>query len=1183
MDKQLVTLLLLLASTAGILAGGGVALPTTSPWMDPLLPPEERALLLLAEMTLAEKIAMAHGVGLSGTSYMGEVAANPRLGIPALRLQDGPAGVADGATGVTAFPAALALAASWDTGLMRQYAADIAAEERGKGAGVQLAPMLNLARVPQAGRNFESFGEDPFLAAAMARAGVSGIQSQGVIAAAKHFVGNEQETDRTMASSDVDERTLQEIYYPPFRAAVRAGAGAVMGSYNRVNGRHGCEMESLDSVLRGAWGFDGFVMTDWNADFSAVAAANDGLDLEMPGIDGDFSAALESAVNSGQVPLSRLDGMICRLLATMFRFGLFDTPSAGDLAADVTSPAHTTFARSAAAQGMVLLKNAGNALPLNPAAIASIAVIGSAAATAPISTGLGSGSVILPYEVTPLQGIINRAGAGVSVRFQQGDGGTIAQAAQLAQQCDVAVVFAGERAGEGNDRAGLSLPGDINELISAVALANSRTIVVLNTSGPVLMPWINRVPAVLAAWYPGQENGNAAAAVLFGDVNPAGRLPVTFPGSATEIPTGTPDQYPGIDGHVSYSENLRLGYRWYDANLKTPLFPFGHGLSYTTFTYYGLSIGTPTPAGQVEIAVTVRNSGGRLGGEVVQLYLGFPAGAGEPPRQLKGFRKVVIPAEETQRVSFPLTAEELACWDPATRGWQIFPGTYTVFVGSSSRDIRLSGAFTIVDSPASSHGANVALHRTAGASAADAGGEAALAVDGDLETSWISAAGGTQWLLADLGNCRDIGRVVLRWGAGYGRSYRLQTLSGGGDWQDLYVTASGDGGVDDLPGLAGRGRLIRLLATEAGVSGGYSLREFEIFPPAQAPFGPIRSLPGRIQAEDFDTGGEGVAFHDSDDSVPSGGYRDDGVDLDVTGDSGGGYDIDWDAAGEWLEYTVDVPDAAAAYSVSLRVACPGDGRKLWLRLDGAVLAVFPVPNTGGAQNWQTVTLPRVPVTGGPARVLRLESPEGGFRLNWLEFNRLQTCDTANAALGGAVSVSSSEPAFGGAMAVDGSLLTRWQSVPGNTAPWICVDLGSAQTIGRIKLDWAGAYARSYVIRISPDGSGWTEIYRTTAGDGGIDDLAVTGQGRYVRLSTLPEGPSPAYSLWEMEVFGAVDAALIGDLDGDGDVDPDDLAILCGFLAGNANDIPAGPAAADLDGDGTVGASDLAAWLSLSSL
>lgn len=666
------------------------------PWMDRSLQPTRRAELLLAAMTLDEKIVMVHGIK---GGYVGNVPANARLGIPALNLSDGPAGVGNRKTQVTAFPAPITVGAGWDVGLMQRFGEAMGAEQLGKGTNVQLAPMMNMVRVPQAGRTWEGYGEDPFHAAQMAGAAVRGIQSQGVIATAKHFIANEQETGRNIASTDVDDRTLVEIYLAPFRASVLAGAGAVMCSYNKINGVYACEnAPTQNTVLKGQLNFQGWIMSDWGATHSTVASALNGLDQEMPG-GNFFGDKLAAAVQSGAVPQSRLDDMVRRILTPMFRAGIFDRAPTGSVDANVQSAAHTQLARDAAAQGIVLLKNASNALPLNAAQLHSIAVIGAAASTSPVIAGGGSGVVVRPYVITPLQGVTERAGSSVAVRYA--DGSDAAAAAELARQADAAIVVVGLPSSEGRDRPNLSLPAGQDALVVSVAQANPRTVVAVYIPAQVLMPWAEQVPAILVGWLPGQEGGNALASVLFGDVNPAGRLPVTIARNVEDYPAATPQQFPGVENHVLYSEGLRMGYRHFDTKNISPLFPFGHGLSYTTFAYSNLSISPGSislPAG-AKIAVDVRNTGSRAGAEVVQLYLGFPPETSEPPRQLKGFQKIVLQPGQTRRVTFTIAPEELSFWSAGAQNWVAYPGKYQVMVGASSRDIRLTGSVAVAGGP----------------------------------------------------------------------------------------------------------------------------------------------------------------------------------------------------------------------------------------------------------------------------------------------------------------------------------------------------------------------------------------------------------------------------------------------------------------------------------------------------
>ena len=931
-----------------------------------------------------------------------------------------------------------------------------------------------------------------------------------------------QETQRTVISSDIDERTLQEIYYQPFFDSVRAGVGAVMASYNRVNSRYACESEALNATLKQQWGFNGFVMSDWDASFSTVAGMNNGLDMDMYNGNSYTSGNITTALQSGNVPASELDAMAQRILTTMFQFGAFDNPPTGNLSSTVTSAAHIQFARNAAAEGMVLLQNNGGALPLD-SSVHSIAVIGSVASVAPVSTGGGSASVNLPYNITPHAGKTSRAEAGIAVNYAQGDGASVAQAVQLATNSDVAIVCAGQQTSEGSDRSSLSLPNGQDALISAVAAANPHTIVVMNESSATLMPWASQVAAILMAWYPGQENGNALAQVLFGDVNPSGKLPVSIPPSASQVPTSSTAQFPGVNGHVSYSEGLQAGYCWYDANNVTPLFPFGFGLSYTTFGYSNLTVSAVSSSGQVQIGFDLTNTGTVTGAEVPQLYLAFPAAAGEPPKLLKGFQKITLSSGQTQHVTFNLNWEDLANWDATARGWIVTSGMFQVMVGASSRDIRLTGSFTVNSIPSSDRVNAALLQPVTVSAAASTNTPGASAVDGDPTTAWISQAADPQWITVDLGVIKDLSRVRLLWNTNYAASYQIQTSNDNTNWTSLYTTTCGGGGTEDIL-VSGRGRYVRMYGTQRAGAGGYSLSEFDVFSQPQRPFGGVvPALPGRIEAENYDTGGESVAYYNTTVGNPGGAYRSDDIGIEPTSDTGGGYDVSWLNTGEWLEYTVNPVDPSAIYNISLRVAAPLIGGQLRMRLNGIVLGTVSIPNTGGYQNWQTVILSDVPIQGGiGSQALRLEVLSNGFNINWIGLDRVQICGTNDLALNRPSSASSlqSGSTYPTAAAFDENPTTRWSSAYSDPQ-WIQVDLGSVQNIARIWLNWENAFAQTYSIQLSFDGSNWTNVYATTNGPGSINDLTALGSGRYVRMYGTQRATSYGYSLWEFEVFPAV--------------------------------------------------------------
>jgi beta-glucosidase len=661
------------------------------PWVGSTATPDQRADMVIAQMSLDDEIALVHG---NGGAYVGVVPANPALCIPALNLQDGPAGIGDGLKGVTQLPAPVAGAASWDPSLMRQYGTVIGAEAKGKGVSLALAPTINIVRDPRWGRAFESFGEDPYLTGSLAVADIGGIQSQGVMAQVKHLALYNQETNRNTTQDNVivDARTEAEIYEPAFSAAVNPGnVASAMCSYNMVNGAFACENNFLmNTVLKGTMGFRGFITADWSATHSTVNSANAGLDLEMPR-GTYFGSALKTAVQNGSVPKSRLDDMVHRILREMFAYGFFDHAATGSPTATVTSAAHTATALTAAEKGAVLLKNNG-LLPLAPSSVHSIAVIGRGGKTSPMTSGGGSSAVVAPHVVTPFSGISSRAGSGTMVRYA--DGSNVAAAKTLAATSNVAIVFADKYEAERTDLSDISLSSDQNNLISQVASVNPRTIVVLNTGSAVTMPWLSNVAGVFEAWYPGQEDGRAIAALLYGDVNPSGHLPVSFPTGLGQVPAHTTQQWPGSNGKVMYSEGLQVGYRWYSAQQLTPLFPFGFGLSYTKFSYHNLTV-TPGSNNSATVSVQVTNTGTRTGAALPQVYVTQPAGAGEPPLSLQGFKQVSLAPGTTATVSFTLPSHAFSHYDTASNAFVITPGTYTVRVGSSASSLPLSDTLTL--------------------------------------------------------------------------------------------------------------------------------------------------------------------------------------------------------------------------------------------------------------------------------------------------------------------------------------------------------------------------------------------------------------------------------------------------------------------------------------------------------
>ena len=660
--------------------------------MNPSLSPVRRAELLVHEMTLDEKILEIHM--MDTRDHPREVPAIERLGIPALKITNGPAGAGPGdarpTQPATALPSALALAASWNPQLANTFGRVAAEEVRARGEGLIEAPGVNIARVPQNGRNFEYFGEDPYLASQLSVQEIKGIQSQNVIAEVKHYAANNQENARKTINEIIDERSLREIYLPAFEASVKeADVGAIMCAYPSVNGQFGCEnMHLLKEILRGEWNFKGFVQSDYTATHSAVPSAMAGLDLAMK--PDHYDAEMKAAVTSGRLSESFVDAMLIRRFSQMFRFGMFDhTPTPTPISAEKDG----AISREIAEQCAVLLKNSGKQLPLDAKSLHSIALIGPYAGAA--HTGGGGSSAVTPlYTVYPLDGIRKRVGAGVKVVYTEGR--DAAAAAALARSTDVALVMVGNKDREGQDRSNLSLSDNQNQLVASVAAANPHTVVVLKTGGAVLMPWLDQVPAVLETWYPGEEDGNVVADLLFGYANPSGKLPLTFPKAENDTPAHTPEQYPGVNGTAVYSEGLQVGYRWYDAQAVTPLFPFGFGLSYTSFAFRNLKVPARVNSNApVRVSFDMTNTGSRAGADVAQVYVASPVTAGEPPKQLKGFAKVMLRTGQTEHVAVTLDARAFSVWDIAGKRWRDVNGNYEILVGDSSRDLPLHGKITV--------------------------------------------------------------------------------------------------------------------------------------------------------------------------------------------------------------------------------------------------------------------------------------------------------------------------------------------------------------------------------------------------------------------------------------------------------------------------------------------------------
>jgi beta-glucosidase len=692
------------------------------PWMNASLSPDERAAMVLKELTLDEKIDLLHGMGMPGwprevqhpepelgNGGAGFVLGVPRLGIPFIQMSDAAYGVrnsADNGRYSTAMPSNLGAAASWDPEAACAFGTVIGKDLRAQGYNMTLGGGVNITREPRNGRTFEYLGEDPILAGTLVGNLMKCEQAQHVIGDIKHYAVNDQEAGRNEVDSIISKRAMRESDLLAFEIGVGiADPGAVMCSYNAVNGVFGCENKYLlTDVLKKEWGFKGFVVSDWGGTHSTVNASAAGLDNEEP-LDEFFGAKLKAAVEAGKVSMAELDEHVRRVLRAEFATGIVDFPMQkgvpdieGNLAA----------AQRVEEQSAVLLKNKG-LLPLS-AGVRSIAVIGPHANEGMMSGG-GSAQVDAPgrppagwqaqvwFPPSPIK-VLQAKFPGAKVQFDSG--ADPASAAALAKNSDVAIVFVYQWESEGMDLPNLSLPVKQDEIIEAVAAANPKTIVVLETGTAVTMPWVDKVGAVLEAWYAGSRGAEAVVNILSGDVNPSAKLPMTFPKNEADLPHPQLTQPgPGQTGEeavmrtgepkptftMHYDEGLKVGYKWYDAEKKAVLFPFGHGLSYTTFAYSGLKV---TPGKETTVSFTVKNTGKRDGAEIAEVYAALPASADEPPKRLVGWSKVWLKAGESKEVTVSVVAKYLSIYDEAADGWKLVPGGYTFMVGGSSQELPLN-------------------------------------------------------------------------------------------------------------------------------------------------------------------------------------------------------------------------------------------------------------------------------------------------------------------------------------------------------------------------------------------------------------------------------------------------------------------------------------------------------------
>lgn len=717
----------LLFTLQGVTAAGsaGAAVqgyPAGCPWMNPHESADQRARLLLDASTLGQKLRWLDEqaanspaqTAFSGVTYPVQVPCTPTV-----VYTDGPDYVRL-TGGVTVFPAQIDLASSWSPELAYAKGRAEADEAFRAGKNVILGPGIFSSRTPLDGRTPEFLGEDPLLSGELAAADINGTQNgnpgEPVMAVLKHYIANEQELDRQTSSSNMDERTLREVYNLPFEIALsKSSPGGVMCSYNQVNGVYACQNPLLNTTLKGADGFPGYVVSDFGAVHSTGSSLAAGLDQELNRPVFYTPANVSAAIAAGQVTLAQVNEAAFRVVRAYIKAGLFDHPLPAAPSASPATPRDTAVATEIAERGSVLLKDQGNILPLTPAS-RTIAVIGQTASNT-ATNGVSARTVCAevgadalpnacPNPVAPLDAITARAAqADATVTYR--NGADPAAAATAASSADMAIVFAYARQGEGADRTTLSLDGNGDALISAVAAANPNTIVVLETGTAVPMPWLSQVKGVIEAWYPGDEQGTAIARLLFGDTNFTGRLPMTFPRSLADTPASTAAQYPGIlppgstIRQVSYSEGLMVGYKWYESQGIDPLFPFGYGLSYTTFGYSRLRVAPQTDGTrrQIQVSFYVRNNGPRRGTATPQVYLTLPAATGEPGRRLVGFGQVTLMPGQAKRVQItidPGSADHpLSYWDNVSQAWATTPGTYGVQAGSSSETLPLSGSFQV--------------------------------------------------------------------------------------------------------------------------------------------------------------------------------------------------------------------------------------------------------------------------------------------------------------------------------------------------------------------------------------------------------------------------------------------------------------------------------------------------------
>lgn len=741
---MLAELALLSLTVVGYTAAQSIDLePSKFPWSNKSLSPDQRADMVISEMTLDEKLLLLHGQGTPFAEHgptesnggAGFSKAIPRLGIPAIQMADSAYGVTRGAASgrySTALPNNLGAASSWDPELAFEYGALIGRELRSEGYSMSLGGGVNLTREPRNGRTFEYQGEDPLLAGTLAGNFAKGVQSQHVIGDLKHYAVNDQESGRNSVNANIDKRSMRETDLLAFEIALHiSDAGGVMCSYNRVNGDYACENQYLlNDVLKKDFSFKGFVLSDWGGTHSTAKASHAGLDQEQPGSN-FYGDQLKKAVESGDVSADELNDHVHRILRSVFASGLFDNPVIKEVP-DVSGGLE--LAQRIAESSIVLLKNDNSILPLKNGQLHSIVLIGGHADKGVI-TGGGSAQVDAPGG-SPVPSLSQGQGfesmfrrqqwlpssplralqahfPGSLVSYQSGD--DLQAAASAAKRAEVAIVFAYQWESEGADLPTLRLSEDQEKLIESVAVANPRTVVVLESGSPVAMPWIDHVAGVVEAWYPGIRGAEALANILVGKVNPTAKLAITFPKDDADLPhplivmpppESRPPRRSGTDAasfmssmakglpafQVYYDEKLDVGYKWYDAKRKPVLFPFGFGLSYSTYAYSDMAI---TTGSTISVTFSVRNTSKMPGTEIAEIYASLPSEAGEPPKRLVGWSRVKLLPGESRKISVPVIEDRLKIYGEGSDSWRLVAGTYRILVGGSSENLPLEGAIKL--------------------------------------------------------------------------------------------------------------------------------------------------------------------------------------------------------------------------------------------------------------------------------------------------------------------------------------------------------------------------------------------------------------------------------------------------------------------------------------------------------